>query len=190
MNIVNLSQSLCGNFLAFFCLQFTKTHRFHWFKIFLLQLFSLSFFHKMMKLYKVIFPLHEEAVLLPNFSSHKNTTEIYLIYGNVLLWILSDCLDFDRNPLNFIYNSFLKKLYTFNLSILYCYQLLILLFGRISPGAIISYHLKPNLWILRKIWLSECFIIWESFFFLIINQEVGYPAIYMYTLYFPKILLS
>ena len=32
-------------------------------------------------------------------------------------------------PLNFIYNSFLKKLDTYNLSILYCYQLLMLLFG-------------------------------------------------------------
>ena len=45
-------------------------------------------------------------------------------------------------PLNFIYISSLKKLYTYNLSILYCYQLLMLLFGRISPGAIISHHLK------------------------------------------------
>ena len=47
-----------------------------------------------------------------------------------------------RIPLNFIYASSLKKLYTYNLSILYCYQLLMLLFGRISPGAIISHHLK------------------------------------------------
>ena len=45
-------------------------------------------------------------------------------------------------PLNFIYISSLKKLYTYNLSILYCYQLLMMLFGRISPGVIISHHLK------------------------------------------------
>ena len=112
-----------------------------------------------MKFYKSIFLLHEWAVLLPNIFSHKNKIEIYLIYWNVLLWILSDCLAFDRNPTKF-------------------YTLLTLLFGRISPGAIISYHLK-----------TIC-LPFENNFFLIINQKVGYPAIYIYAVYFPKILLS
>ena len=52
------------------------------------------------------------------------------------VWLLTG------TPVSFIYTSFFKKLYTYNLSILYCYQLLMLLFGRISPGAIISHHLK------------------------------------------------
>ena len=43
---------------------------------------------------------------------------------------------------SFIYTSFFKKLYTYNLSILYRYQRLMLLFGRISPDAIISHQLK------------------------------------------------
>ena len=48
---------------------------------------------------------------------------------------------------------------------------------------------RPNLWVLRKIWLAEC-LPYENHFFLFINQKVGYPAIYTYTVYFPKILLS
>ena len=55
---------------------------------------------------------------------------------------LSDCLALEGIPQNFIYKSFLKKLYTYHLSIFYCYQLSMLLFGRISPSAIISHHLK------------------------------------------------
>ena len=112
-----------------------------------------------MKFYKSIFLLHEWAVLLPNIFSHKNKIEIYLIYWNVLLWILSDCLAFDRNPTKF-------------------YTLLTLFFGRISPGAIISHHLK-----------TIC-LPFENHFFLIKNQKVGNPAIYIYAVYFPKILLS
>ena len=44
---------------------------------------------------------------------------------------------------------------------------------------------RPNLWVLRKIWLSKC-LRFENHVFLIINQKVGYPAIYIYTVYFPK----
>ena len=54
------------------------------------------------------------------------------------IWLLTGI------PLNSIYiyiYLFLKKLYTYDLSIVYCYQLLMLLFGRISPGAFIIHHL-------------------------------------------------
>ena len=54
------------------------------------------------------------------------------------VWLLTG------TPVSFIYTCFFKKLYTYNLSILYCYQLLMLLFGRISPGAIISHQLKTK----------------------------------------------
>ena len=48
---------------------------------------------------------------------------------------------FTGTPVSFIYTSFFKKLYTYDLSILYCYQLLNIS-GRISSGAIISHQLK------------------------------------------------
>ena len=99
----------------------------------------------------------------------KNTIEIYLIYWNLFLWIFSDCLAFDRNPT--------EKLH---ITYQYCYQLLMLLLGRISPGAITSHD--PMVWALRKIWLSEC-LQFENHFFLIINQKVQYPSIYWYCIF-------
>ena len=140
-----------------------------------------------MKFYKSIFLLHEWAVLLPNIFSHKNKIEIYLIYWNVLLWILSDCLAFDGNPTKF-YTLFLRNY-------IHIYQYCIA--TNFSHCFLEEFHLvlllattwRPNLWVLRKIWLSEC-LPFENHFFLIINQKVGYPAIYIYAVYFPKILLS
>ena len=62
---------------------------------------------------------------------------MYFYVFRQAVWILTGI------PLNFIYTSFLKKyIYTYNLSIMYCYQLLMLLLGRISPGAITSHQLK------------------------------------------------
>ena len=73
--------------------------------------------------------------------------------------------------------SILKKL---DIIYQYCYQLLMLLLGRISPGAITSHD--PMVWALRKIWLSEC-LQFENHFFLIINQKVQYPSIYWYCIF-------
>ena len=156
----------------------------------MLELFSLSFFKKWWNSLKPFSSCMSKQYFCQTFFLTKNTVEIYLIYWNVFLWILPDCLTFHRNPTKFcIYIPllfFLKKLYTYNLSILYCYQFLMLLFVRISPGTTISHHLFGS---------------WERFdylnvfhlritFFQIINQKVGYPAIYIYTIYFPNILLS
>ena len=69
--------------------------------------------------------------------------------------------------LNFIYiYLFFKKdyIYTYNLSILYCYQLLMLVLGRISPGAIISHNLKALSLGLEKDLTVWMFTIWESLF--------------------------
>ena len=55
---------------------------------------------------------------------------------------LKSVIQIQKLKAKYLYTSSLKKLYAYNLSILYCYQLLMLLFGRISPGAIISHHLK------------------------------------------------
>ena len=98
-------------------------------------------------------------MLLPNFSFHKNTIEIYLIYWNVLIRILPECLAFDKNP-----TKFKKYIYTYNLS-MYCYQLFMLLFVRISPVILLSTTWRPNLWVLRNIWLYECLPFENHFFF-------------------------
>ena len=58
---------------------------------------------------------------------HKNIIEICSIYWNVIIWIFSDCLIFDGNFPDFI-PLFLKNLH---MLYQYCYQLLMLLFGRI-----------------------------------------------------------
>ena len=82
-----------------------------------------------------------------------------MTYWNLLLSIFSVCLAFERNLTDF------KPLHLRNyLFINICYQLFMLLLGRISPGAIISHHLKiPSLGIVEDltVWM---FIIWESFF--------------------------
>ena len=85
------------------------------------------------------------------FFLTKNTIEIYLIYWNLFLWIFSDCLAFDRNPT--------EKLH---ITYQYCYQLLMLLLGRISPGAIISQHLKIQFLGLEKDLTIWMFTVWES----------------------------
>ena len=132
----------------------------HWFKKVLLELHGLSFFIKWWNSAKPFFFCMSKQYFCQTFFSHKNIIEIYLIYWNVLLWILSDCLAFDRNPTKF----YIYLFFTYNLSTLYCYQFLMLLFGRISPGAIISHHLKT--WSLGvekglTIWM---FTMWELLF--------------------------
>ena len=79
----------------------------HWFKKVLLELFSLSFFIKWWNSTKPFFFCMSRQYFC--FFSHKNTIEIYLIYWNVLLWILSDCLAFYRNPTKFYIYLFFKK---------------------------------------------------------------------------------
>ena len=93
-------------------------------------------------------------------------------------------------PLNFIYSYLFFKNYV---HIIYQYCIA----TNFSCCFLEKFHLvlllattwRPNLWVLRKIWLSEC-LPFENHFFLIINQKVGYPAICIYTVYFPKLLLS
>ena len=167
MKIVNMSQSCCENFLTIFWFAVYETHRgFHCFKKVFLELFSLPFFIKWWNSTKpFFFCMSKQYFCQKNFLTEIYTTEIYLIYWNVLLWrISSHCLAFDKNPTKYYVQL---------------PQLVLLL----------ATTRRPNLWVLRKIWLSEC-LPFENHFFLIINQKVGYPAIYIYTVYFPKLLLS
>ena len=101
------------------------------------------------------------------------------------VWLLT------RIPLNFIYSYI--PLFFNHIHIIYQYRIA----TNFSCCFLEEFHMvlllattwRPNLWVLRKIWLSEC-LPFENHFFLIINQKVGYPAIYIYTVYFPKLLLS
>ena len=96
-----------------------------------------------------------------------------MIYWNVRQWIFSDCLAFHRNLTEF-YTSFLKKFYIYSLSIL-------LPTSRAAFWKNLTWSIaaiwRPILWFLRKIWLSDC-LPSEKHFFIIINQNVGYPSIH------------
>ena len=81
-----------------------------------------------------------------------------MTYWNLLLRIFSVCLAFDRNPTNF--KPLLLRNYLF---INICYQLFMLLLGRISPGAIISHHLKIQSFGIVKDLTIWMFTVWESF---------------------------
>ena len=115
----------------------------HWFKKVLLELFNLHlylfFFHKMMKFYKAIFSAWISSTSVKHFFSQKYNRNIFDL-------LKCTSMDFFRlfrfwQESHWFYTSFLKKNY---IHIIYqcCYQFLMLLFGRISPGAIISLHLK------------------------------------------------
>ena len=90
-------------------------------------------------------------------------------------------------PLNFIYTSFFKKIY---IHIIYPYCIATnfscCFLKEFHQLQLLATTWRPNIWILRKIWVSEC-LAFENHFFLIINQKVGYSVIYICTVYFPKI---
>ena len=112
----------------------------HWFKKVLIDLFGLSFFIKWWNSTKPFFSCMSRQYfcffLTKIHLKYVWSTEMYFYGFCQTVWYLTGI------PLNFMYISFLKKIYTYNLSILYCYQLLMLLFGRLLPGTIISHHLK------------------------------------------------
>ena len=110
---------------------------------------------------------------------HKDTTKLYLIYWNVLLWIFSDWLAFDRNLTDFI-PLFLKKY--IHMICQYCYQLPCCFLEVLHQVVLLATIWRSSLWILRKIWLFEC-LPFENHFFLIINQKVGYRSIYSYCMF-------
>ena len=93
----------------FFVCSLRKPIGCHRFKKVLLELFSLSFFIKWWNSTKLFFFCMRKQYLW-KFSSHKITIEIYLIYWNVLIWILSDYLAFHRNPTKFYIYLFSKKI--------------------------------------------------------------------------------
>ena len=131
MKIVNMPQSCRGNFLTcFFVGSLQKSTGSHWFRKVLLELLSLSFFIKWWNSTKPFFFCMSKQYFCQTFFLKKNTLEIYLIYWNVLLWILPDCLAFDRNPTKF-----------------YVYRFLIftkILLRQFSLGNILPTHFKEN----------------------------------------------
>ena len=102
---------------------------------------------------------------------------MYLIYWNVLLWILSDWLAFDRNLTDFIPLFFKKYIH---MICQYCYQLPCCFLEVLHQVVLLATIWRSNLWILRKIWLSECL---PCLPFTIINQKVGYCSIYSYCMF-------
>ena len=192
MKIVNMSQSRRGNFLTiFFVCSLQKPIGYHWFKEVFLQLFSIHFSIKWGNSTNPFFFCTSKQYFCQIIFSHKSTIEIFLIYWNAHLWFFSGCLAFDRDPTKFYIYLFFKKIIYIHIIYQYCIA------TNLSCCFLEEFHLvlllattwRPDLWVLRKICLSER-LPFENHFFLIINQKVGYPAVYIYTEYFPKILLS
>ena len=114
----------------------------HWFKKVLLEFSSLHlclfFFHKTMKFYIAIFSAWISSSSVKHFFPQKYNRNVFdlLKFTSMdfflTVWLLTGI------PL-ILYFYFFKKLH---IIYQYCYQLLMLLLGRISPGAIISHHLK------------------------------------------------
>ena len=136
----------------------------HWFKKVLLAFFSLHlyliFFHKMMKFYIAIFSAWTSSTSAKHFFSQKYNRNIFdlLKFTSMdFFWLFG----FWQES-HWFYNSVFKKLH---IIYQYCYQLLMLLLGRISPGAIISHHLKIESLSLEKDLTIWMFTVWESLFF-------------------------
>ena len=151
----------------FFGLQFTKTHRFSLMKKVSLELFSLCLhlflFPKMMKFYKAIFSAWISTTSAKNhhyFFSQKHNRNIFDQMKCTSMDFFR-LLAFDRNPTYFI-PLFLKNF--IDIIYQYCYQLLMLLFGKISPGAIINHHFKIQFLGLEKDLTIWMFTAWESLF--------------------------
>ena len=118
-----------------------KPIRSHWFTRVLLELFSLHlylfFFHKIMKFYIPIFYAWISSTSAKDFFSQifkRNIFDLLKFTSMDFFWLFG----FWQES-HWLYNSVFKKLH---IIYQYCYQLLMLLLGRISPGAIISHHLK------------------------------------------------
>ena len=99
-------------------------------------------------------------LFLPNIFSHKkysrNTFDL-LKFISMEFFPLFGCWQ----ESHWFYNFIFKKLH---IIYQYCYQHLILLLGRISPGAIISHHLKIQCLGLGKDLTIWMFTVWESLF--------------------------
>ena len=127
----------------------------HWFKNVLLDFFS----HKMMKFYIDIFSAWTSSTSAKHFLSQKNKRNVFdlLKFTSMDFFWLFGILQ----ESHWFYTSIFKKLH---IIYQYCYQLLMLLLGRILPGAIISHDLKIQSLGFEKDLNILMFTVWESLF--------------------------
>ena len=113
----------------------------------------------MRKFYKVIFRAWISSTSAKHFFSQKynrNTFHLLKFTSMYFFWLFG----FWQKS-HWFHTSISKKLH---IIYQYCSQLLMLLFGRISSGAIISHHLKIQCLGLEKDLTIWTFTVWESLF--------------------------